>query len=119
MIQSDGGRALMFPTDLARPGEVMRLAKKVEARLGAVDLVINDAGRLCSLGPPSKTDPKSWWGDITVDLYGVFLTCRTFLTRMIERDRGRIVNVLSHDSASPGPLASSYTSSQAGVMRFT
>jgi NAD(P)-dependent dehydrogenase (short-subunit alcohol dehydrogenase family) len=119
IIRRDSGEAVVMPADVSRPEEVMKLADRAQDEMGAIDLLVNDAGRLGSLGPAWEADPENWWSDVTVNLFGVFLACRAFLPDMIERDRGRIVNMVGGGTASPFPFASAYASSKAAAMRFT
>ena len=42
-VESQGGRALVIPTDVADPAQVEAAAAKVEAELGPIDIWINDA----------------------------------------------------------------------------
>ncbi len=119
IIENEGGSAAVIPADVSKPKEVEILAERARSEMGGADLLVNDAGRLGSLGPAWSADPVNWWADVTVNLYGVFLTCRAFLPDMIERDNGRIVNMVGGGTASPFPFASAYASSKAAVMRFT
>src|SRR5438552_2118441 len=50
-IQSAGGQATAFPSDLAVPGAAYELAAAVEERLGPVEILVNNAGIGSSSGP--------------------------------------------------------------------
>jgi NAD(P)-dependent dehydrogenase (short-subunit alcohol dehydrogenase family) len=84
-----------------------------------VDLLVNNAGSFYAIGPVWDVDPRKWWTDVTINLLGVFLCCQAVLPGMIERGRGRILNVIGGGTANPFPYGSAYGSSKAAVMRLT
>src|SRR5262245_27237905 len=89
------GRALTHPADVTDRNAVEAAVAAVERQLGAVDLLVNNAGVGGPVGPLAESDPDAWWRCLAVILRGPLLCSRAVLPGMLARRRGRIVNVAS------------------------
>jgi NAD(P)-dependent dehydrogenase (short-subunit alcohol dehydrogenase family) len=118
-IRGRGGTAVAFPADITDRVAVEDLVRRVEANLGPIDLLVNNAGSFYAIGPVWEVEPEQWWTDVTINLYGLFLCCRGVLPGMIARGRGRIINLIGGGTGNPFPYGSGYASSKAAVMRLT
>lgn len=119
MIRTADGVAVGFPADVSEPASVERLVGDVTEELGPIDLLVNNAGLS---GPPGRDwehDPARWWYVIGVNVRGPYLLSRAVLPGMIERRRGRIVNVLGSSSYLASPYNSAYTTSKAALYSLT
>jgi NAD(P)-dependent dehydrogenase (short-subunit alcohol dehydrogenase family) len=110
-----GGRALV--------GDVsnLRHVERWFAALDTVDLLVNNAG---TQGPAAEfvgEEPDTWWHVFEVNVFGAFLCCRQAVPRMLERGRGRIVNVASGAAYLPGSgmPSTAYGPSKAALHRFS
>jgi NAD(P)-dependent dehydrogenase (short-subunit alcohol dehydrogenase family) len=92
---------------------------RVEAELGPVDLLVNNAGAHLSIGPLVDADPDEWWGDLETSVRGSFHCIRAVLPEMLERNGGRIVNVSSYIVLRPAPYQSAYAAGKAAVLSLT
>ena len=119
MIREVGGTAEAFPADVSDPETVERLVGDVTARLGPVDLLVNNAGLPSPPGRDWEHDSERWWYVIQVNVRGPYLLSRAVLPGMIERGRGRIVNVLGSSSYLASPYSSAYTTSKAALYSMT
>jgi NAD(P)-dependent dehydrogenase (short-subunit alcohol dehydrogenase family) len=104
-IERAGGRAVAVPVDVTDRAATERLVAEVAARLGPVDLLVNDAGANTVSGPLWEVDPDAWRRDFDTDLFGPLLCARAVLPAMAARGRGRIVNVASAAGTAPGPTS--------------
>jgi NAD(P)-dependent dehydrogenase (short-subunit alcohol dehydrogenase family) len=118
-IVARGGQALALAADVSDPAAVERAVLDVERQLGAVDLLVNNAGVSGPIGPITDTDPEQWWRCLEINLRGPFLYARAVLPGMITRGRGRIINVASRAGALPVPYMGAYVTSKAALIRFT
>jgi NAD(P)-dependent dehydrogenase (short-subunit alcohol dehydrogenase family) len=118
-IFDSGGKSIVIPTDVSEETAVEAMVERVEKELGPIDVLMNNAGSFAAIGPVSHVDPATWWKDVTINLFGVFLCCRAVLQGMMERKRGWIINMIGGGTATPFPYGSGYGSSKAAVMRFT
>ena len=112
-----GGRALVG--DVSRREDVERWF----AELGEVDLLVNNAGIAGAQRLAWEEDAGAWWHVFEVNVLGAFLCCHAALPGMVERRRGRIVNVSSgaaHFAIDAGlGLGTAYGASKAALSRFT
>lgn len=119
LIDADGGAALAMPTDVADAQAMEAAVAKVEVAYGPVDLIVNNAGSFQAIGPIWEVDPETWWTDVTINIRGVFLGCRAVASGMVQRGRGRIINLIGGGTDRPFPYGTGYGTSKAAVMRFT
>ena len=118
LISKSSGKALAICADVADRGAVEQMARQVERELGVVDLLVNNAGMVNTVGPTWEADPDEWRRVIDVNLYGSFLCARTVLPGMIERKRGYIISVSSGAGMWPVAYGSSYCSAKTALARF-
>ena len=80
--------------DVADAEQVERLVSSVAERHGTIDILVNAAG--VSWGAPAEEMPLDRWKwVIDVNATGTFLCCQAVGRRMLERGRGRILNLAS------------------------
>jgi len=109
-----GGRALVG--DVSKREDVERWFSEV----GDIDLLVCNAGM--SVGEHDaawELEPADWWRVFEVNVLGVYLCCRAVIPGMLERGRGRIVNVASGAAYLPGLKSTAYGASKAAVHRFS
>jgi 3-oxoacyl-[acyl-carrier protein] reductase len=116
-----GGLALTG--DVARRGDVERWVAETDRRLGPIDLLVNNAAVVGAPEPFWEHPPSEWWRVFEVNVLGAFLCCHAVVPGMVERRRGRIVNVTSGASyirdLPPVGGDTSYPPSKAALTRFT
>jgi 3-oxoacyl-[acyl-carrier protein] reductase len=108
-----GGRALVG--DVSKRHDVERWFSEA----GEVDLLVNNAGMGIHEDAAWELDPDEWWHVFEVNVLGVYLCCRAVIPGMLERGRGRIVNVASGAAYLPGLKSTAYGGSKAAVHRFS
>ena len=94
-IRELGRRATAITGDVTDRQAVEHVVHETERQLGPVDLLVNNAAILRTPGPLWEVDPDEWWRTMEVNVRGPFLCARAVLPGMIERGRGRIINVAS------------------------
>jgi 3-oxoacyl-[acyl-carrier protein] reductase len=94
-------RATAFAGDVGGAG-LAHLLNGVSARMGPVDIVVNNAGSTAS-GDLHSDDEAIWRNAIDVKLMGYLRVIRHFSPSMIERRWGRIVNVIGRTGVQPEP----------------
>jgi 3-oxoacyl-[acyl-carrier protein] reductase len=106
--------------DVSEEGDAERMVEETERGLGPIDLLVNNAGIGGRRRPAWEQTPEEWWHVFEVNVLGPFLTCRRVIPTMLERGRGRIVNVASGAAYLPGLRGeTSYAASKAALHRFT
>jgi NAD(P)-dependent dehydrogenase (short-subunit alcohol dehydrogenase family) len=113
----ESGTAQAFAVDVTDAPGVLCAMENIEAALGPVDVLVNNAGQLGRVGPFVDSEPAEWWRVLEVNLRGPMLCTRAVLPGMIARGRGRIVNVAT--GVMPYPYLSAYVTSKTALVRFS
>ncbi len=92
--------------------------KRVTSELGEVDVLVNAAG-WDELRPFVETDEDFWDKVIAINFKGALHTTRATLPGMLERRRGRIVNVASDAGRVGSSMESVYSGAKGGLIAFT
>jgi NAD(P)-dependent dehydrogenase (short-subunit alcohol dehydrogenase family) len=111
-----GGRP--YSADVSDEAALSACADRIEAEMGPVTVLVNNAGILQPALRPSALDMKLWDDVVRVDQRGVWLGCVAFGLRMVERRRGSIVNIASIVSLRAVPLHA-YGPAKAAVAAMT
>lgn len=101
-------------------GQAMeKLAERVTAEYGVVDVLVNNAG-IGLGGSFFDTTPREWKEVLDVNLWGVIHGCRLFGRLMAERGQGgHIVNVASAAAFQPSRALPAYSTSKAAVLMLS
>ncbi len=117
-IAAGGGTAQAFVCDITDHAAVVRTIAAVEAALGPIDVLVNNAGwdvfRLFK-----DTTPEDWQKLIAVNLIGALNLHHAVLPGMLARRAGRIVNI-SSDAGRVGSSGEAvYAACKAGLIGFS
>jgi 3-oxoacyl-[acyl-carrier protein] reductase len=119
MVRFLRGTVLAVPCDVSDPDAVRQASAQVEAALGPIDVLVNNAGVL-SNDKVEATEDGVWRRVMAVNLDGAFYWARAVLPGMKKRGWGRIVNVGSLASKSGGLTAgTAYAASKGGLASLT
>ncbi|HTH60401.1 MAG TPA: 2-hydroxycyclohexanecarboxyl-CoA dehydrogenase [Paraburkholderia sp.] len=99
-IRAAGGTADAIRCDITNRADVDAAIAATESELGPIDVLVNNAG-WDVFRPFVKTEPAQWERLIAINLTGALHLHHAVLPRMVERKRGRIVNIAS-DAARVG-----------------
>jgi NAD(P)-dependent dehydrogenase (short-subunit alcohol dehydrogenase family) len=105
--------------DVSDEQAMEKLADKVAAEYGVVDVLVNNAGIGLS-GSFFDTSPEDWKKVLDVNLWGVIHGCRLFGRQMAERGQGgHIVNTASAAAYQPSKALPAYSTSKAAVLMLS
>jgi 3-oxoacyl-[acyl-carrier protein] reductase len=110
--------AMTAEVDVRRPDSAESMLAAVLKTWGRVDVLVNNAGIAGPTAPVVDYDPDAWRRVIEINLDGVFHCTRAALPVMVERGRGRVVNVASIAGKDGNPNMAAYSASKAGVIAF-
>ena len=113
-----GIECLSFGVDLAEITGPRDLVRFCSTRGIEVDVLVNNAG-FGAWGPFVSLDPDRQLAMIEVNVAALTHLTRLLLPGMLQRGRGRILNVASTAAFQPGPLMSVYYASKAFVLSFS
>jgi NADP-dependent 3-hydroxy acid dehydrogenase YdfG len=102
-----GPRTAAFAVDVTDRASFERFVDDVEAELGPVDVLVNNAG-IMPLGPFLAEDDVTARRQVDVNVHGVLLGMKIVLPRLIARGRGHVVNIASAAGKSPYPGGATY-----------
>jgi 3-oxoacyl-[acyl-carrier protein] reductase len=100
------------------PAEAQALVEQVEAELGDVDALVNNAGVTRDTLIARMSD-EDWDEVIDTNLRGAFNTCRAVSRKMLRRRSGAIVNLTSVVGLHGNPGQANYAASKAGIIGLT
>ncbi|MFK4071557.1 SDR family oxidoreductase [Streptomyces sp. NPDC029674] len=121
-IEAAGGTALALPADVTDPASLTAAAARIHARLGRVDLVVNNAG----LALPDLLDGSAgtnWQRMIDVNVTGAFAVVETFVPDLLaaaaERGHADLVNISSAAAQTVLPGFAGYAASKAAFSHLS
>jgi NAD(P)-dependent dehydrogenase (short-subunit alcohol dehydrogenase family) len=94
LVEKAGARTVAVPADIRDPVGAAASVEQAEAELGAIDVLVNNAG-VFLWRPFLNLTPDEWDLVIATNLTGAANFCRAVIPGMMKRRRGRIVNVSS------------------------
>lgn len=117
-LRRQGGKVTTAVFDVAKPAEVKPAVTQLERTVGAIDILINNAGihRYASL---SEMDIAQWQQVIDVNLTGAFVVGQAVAIGMIARQSGKIINVCSLMSEATRPTTANYSAAKGGLKLLT
>lgn len=117
-LRTHGVRVVAIPTDVADSAQRAALIRKAEAELGAIDLLVNNAGleQVCFFETLSEEDVANY---TEVNLTAPMQLTRLVLPGMQRRGRGHIVNIASVAGFGAAAFGETYGATKAGLVGFT
>jgi NAD(P)-dependent dehydrogenase (short-subunit alcohol dehydrogenase family) len=104
--------------DVRRAEDWERVVAAAEAKVGAVDILFNNAG-VTIRGDIAATDRATWDEALLANLTSVYLGCRAVLPGMRRRRRGAIVNNASINGIRGNTGLVAYSAAKGGVVAMT
>ena len=121
-IEAAGGKALALQADVTRAQTVKDMVRQVLERWQTVDILVNAAGGFHQFAPITEITEEEWDRVITLNLKTTFLCSQAVAPVMMEKKKGRIINIASGAGIAPNPHAPTYlayAAGKAGVIGFT
>jgi 3-oxoacyl-[acyl-carrier protein] reductase len=119
-VTAAGSKALLVQGDISVFADVERMVDEVYGALGSLDVLVNNVGDMA-------VEQQSW-REITeelidrvlaVDIKGTMLMVHHFGSRMLEAQRGAIVNIGSTVIVRGSPRAPQYAAGKYGILGIT
>jgi short-subunit dehydrogenase len=117
-LKGHGVDVITISKDLFEPNAAFELYDEVAAKDLTVDILVNNAGQGI-YGEFKDTDVWRELNIIQLNISSLVVLTKIFLQEMIERGEGRIMNLSSIASKTPGPLQAVYHGTKAFVQSFT
>lgn len=118
-LKSDHGVSVMvIAKDLAKPNTPEEIYRELGAAGVEIDILVNNAG-FGHYGLFRETSLSEELDMVQVNIVALTHLTKLLLPRMVERRRGRILNVASTAAFQPGPMMAVYYASKAYVLSFS
>ncbi|MBN1448015.1 MAG: SDR family oxidoreductase, partial [Bacteroidetes bacterium] len=119
MRDADTPAVLTAAADIAQPEAVDRLFARIHDELGAVDVLVANAGVQGPIGPLEDASPHAFAETIAVNLTGVWLCMRAAIPGMKRSGRGKIITLSGGGATGPRERFAVYAAAKAAVVRLT
>ena len=118
-IVAAGDVAFSFPLDVTEPAAVERVVAGVAERVGAVGILVNNAGVSLPAPIDGADYERAWDLTLAVNLTAYARMVRACLPHLLVAGAGRVVNIASTEGLGATPYLSPYTASKHGVVGLT
>jgi 2-hydroxycyclohexanecarboxyl-CoA dehydrogenase len=117
-IGAAGGTAIAVEMDVTGAASVEQAVRAVEAELGPVEIVVNNAG-WDDFMPFVRTTEEFWDKILDLNFKGALRVTQAVLPGMVERGFGRVINIGSDAGRVGSSLEAVYSGAKGGIIAFT
>ena len=117
-LNSKGLKVEIFQADLSEKDSAEKLVASVKAKLGDIDILINNAGLMSDASIIEMSD-ELWDQALTVNLTAAFKLIRACAPSMVSKKWGRIINVSSQVALTGSANHAHYATAKAGLLGLT
>ena len=115
-IESDGGRALVYPCDVGDEAQIRATVAKIDDELGPIHILVNNAGTNVVNRSIDATTIEDWRVVADVNLVSAYLFTNLLMPQMKARGAGTIINIGSRAANYPSLLSGvAYSSAKLGM----
>jgi NAD(P)-dependent dehydrogenase (short-subunit alcohol dehydrogenase family) len=124
-IMNQGGSAMAVQSDIRDSVRIRQIVSDVLKRYGSVDILVNNAGGPAGFFRGMKSTrfiestEEVWRMIIDINLFGTLIVTRAVLDAMVEKRKGKIVNVGSVAGVNGLANMADYSAAKGGVIAFT
>jgi 3-hydroxybutyrate dehydrogenase len=118
LIKRSNAGALYSGADMTKPDEIRAMVADCTAKLGAPDILINNAG-IQHVAPVDEFPDDKWDAILAIILSSAFHTTKAALSGMKAKGWGRVINTGSMHSLVASPYKSAYNAAKHGLAGFT
>ncbi len=117
-ITDAGGRARGYAVDLTERVALAEVLRRAEGEVGAVDICVNNAGWIYTMGQLKDTADDDWDLNLRINLTGTYNVTKLVFPGMRERRWGRVICMASIAGLMGGFGQTAYSTSKMGVIGF-
>lgn len=118
-IRTAGGTAIAVVGDLSDQAIVDQVVNTAIKTFGSLDVLINNAGIMDSMGGTEEVSIAEWNRVIQVNLTAPFMLTHAALPHMLSKGKGAIVNIASEAGLRGSAAGTAYTVSKHGIIGLT
>lgn len=113
-----GVKTAYSAADMSKPADIRAMVKQAEETLGAVDVLVNNAG-IQFTAPVEEFPEEKWDAIIAINLSSAFHASKAALPGMQKRGWGRIINIASAHGLVASANKSAYVAAKHGIVGLT
>ena len=117
-IGAAGGTAIAVEIDVTRTASVESAVKTTEAKLGPIEVVVNNAG-WDDFMPFVQTTEEFWDKILDINFKGALRVLKAVVPGMMDRGFGRVINIGSDAGRVGSSLEAVYSGAKGGIIAFT
>lgn len=117
-LNSKGAKVEIFQADLSQKDSTEKLVAAVKAKLGEIDILINNAGLMTDASIIDMSD-ELWDQAININLTAAFKLIRACAPSMVAKKWGRIINISSQVALTGSANHAHYATAKAGLLGLT
>ena len=114
----NGIKAHGYVADVTDESQMQALVAKIREEVGIIDVLVNNAGIIRRI-PMTEMEADEFRKVIDVDLVGPFICSKAVIPGMIEKGRGKIINICSMMSELGRETVSAYAAAKGGLKMLT
>jgi 2-dehydro-3-deoxy-D-gluconate 5-dehydrogenase len=118
-LKAIGVPSMAVKLDVRDRGALEPALNKVESELGAIGILVNNAGNVSLSGGVLREKPEDWDNVMETQLNAVFLLSKFAAKLMLNRKRGKIINIASMYSFFGSGLIPSYSAAKGAIVQLT
>jgi NAD(P)-dependent dehydrogenase (short-subunit alcohol dehydrogenase family) len=118
-IKQRGRLSVWAVFDISDPDQVRAGIEKISEVLGAVHVLVNNAGIVNNIAPMARMTHEAWSRELAVNLTGAFNMIKAVIEPMVEARWGRIINLSSLAALGGLHRQAGYAASKAGILGLT
>ena len=117
-LNSKGAKVEIFQADLSQKDSAEKLVAAVKAKLGEIDILINNAGLMTDASIIQMSD-ELWDQALNINLTAAFKLIRACAPSMVAKKWGRIINISSQVALTGSANHAHYATAKAGLLGLT
>ncbi|OXB19584.1 gluconate 5-dehydrogenase [Flavobacterium tructae] len=117
-LQKEGIQAVGYKFNVTDEMEVIAAVRQIENEVGPIDILINNAGIIKRI-PLIEMEVADFKEVIDIDLVSPFIVSKHVVRGMIERRRGKIINICSMMSELGRSTVGAYAAAKGGLKMLT
>ncbi|MEK6635312.1 MAG: SDR family NAD(P)-dependent oxidoreductase [Planctomycetota bacterium] len=117
-IQENGVKSLPMSVDVTKQEDVIRMVEKVLSEFKTIDILVNNVGTFIG-GECLAFSLEDWHKILEINLTSVYLCSKFVGKHMVEKQRGKIINISAALGAFGVRESSAYCASKGGVIQLT
>ena len=110
--------AILVKADISKSDEVKNMAEFIHNNYGGIDVIVNNAG-ISQIKLFNDITENDWNNMFDINVKGMFLVTKAFASDMINKKKGKIINISSMWGITGGSCEVHYSASKAAVIGFT